>query len=343
LVAYCIPDSSKDSNKHHQSRQVQSVASTENGSSSNSNNNQSENELDIHGGVDDGNGDSEQQQQQQQQHNSSVPDDHSITELIYLILQPRVLFFLVEVVIMGAAMATVERLLFLYMVNDLKSSTLLCGLSVGVNVLFELPIFWYASQLLSLLGSDGMFLISMVCFVIRVFGYTLLVPSTKWWILGLESMHGVTFATFWIVTTDVSKVLIDESSNSSNNNSSSSSNNTSPEQEEQQRTSSSWATTIPSLVQMLYTAVGATIGTVLGGFAMNAYGSREMYRFTATLVSCMLLVHLVGSILVRSTTICQSSNVKSLLPGSCSSNSRDEDQQQRQRLDSSNDTEDRNT
>lgn len=217
---------------------------------------------------------------------ADVASTGEISELLFLVLKPRVLFFFVEVIIMGAAMATVERLLFLYMVNDLYSSTLLCGLSVGVNVVFELPIFWYASSILQYLGSDGMFLLSMTCFVIRVFGYTLLTPSTKWWILALESMHGVTFATFWIVTTDVSKVLIDESKGGF------------------------WSTTIPSVVQMLYTAVGATIGSVLGGIAMHRFGSREMYRFTASSVFCLLLIHLFGSIMVR--TCCR--GVGSVLP-----------------------------
>jgi hypothetical protein len=55
-----------------------------------------------------------------------------------------VTFFLLEVIIVGIGMGTVERLLFLYMVDDLQAFTLLCGASVGVNVLLELPIFWNA-------------------------------------------------------------------------------------------------------------------------------------------------------------------------------------------------------
>ena len=60
-------------------------------------------------------------------------------------------------------MATVERLLFLYLVNDLQASTFLCGLSVFVNVLFELPIFWYASKFMALLGHDGLMIVAMFC------------------------------------------------------------------------------------------------------------------------------------------------------------------------------------
>jgi Holliday junction resolvase RusA-like endonuclease len=207
-----------------------------------------------------------------------------IMDLVLLALRPRVTVFLLEVLVMGAGMATVERLLFLYMVNDLDASTLLCGLSVGVNVLFELPIFWYASPIMTFLGHDGMFLLSMICFVVRVYGYTWLTPSTKWFILLLESMHGVTFASFWIVTTDVSKVLIETEG-------------------------AFWSTAIPMSVQMLYSAVGVSVGSVLGGWAMHKYGSREMYTFTAATVLCMMIFHIVGSILARTC-----SSVGSFLP-----------------------------
>lgn len=254
LVAYYIPNSiNVDSTDQEESATTATAIITSEGND--------ETDVDDEGGVDDG--------------DTVGQSSDRIMDLLLLIIQPRVIFFLIEITIMGAAMATVERLLFLYMVNDLKSSTFLCGLSVGVNVLFELPIFWYASSILNALGSDGMFLLSMTCFVIRVYGYTLLTPATKWWILPLESMHGVTFSLFWIVTTDVSKVLIDRSNGGF------------------------WSTTIPSIIQMLYTAVGATIGSVLGGFAMHQFGSRFMYLFTAELVLCLLLVHLVGSIMAR--------------------------------------------
>eukprot|EP00934_Nitzschia_sp_Nitz4_P000226 Nitzschia sp. Nitz4//scaffold1_size375055//288774//290303//NITZ4_000313-RA/size375055-processed-gene-0.457-mRNA-1//-1//CDS//3329541156//226//frame0 len=198
-----------------------------------------------------------------------------LSELVCLALRPRVFVFLLEVIVMGAGMATVERLLFLYLVNDLKSSTLLCGLSVGINVIFELPIFWYASKFMEHLGHDGMIMLAMFCFVARVFGYTLLTPSTKWLVLVLESMHGVTFACFWVVSTDISKVLVHET------------------------TGAFWKTAIPSSVQMLYSAVGVSLGSIVGGWAMNRYGSRVMYSFAATIVGGTLFLHVVGSVLSR--------------------------------------------
>ena len=213
------------------------------------------------------------------------PREPVLMDLVYLALRPRVTVFLLEVIAMGAGMATVERLLFLYMVNDLQSSTLLCGLSVGVNVIFELPIFWYASWMVGKLGLDGMQLLSMTCFVVRVYGYTLLTPDTKWWILPLEILHGVTFACFWVVCTDVSKTLINE-------------------------THQKWNTTIPVMVQTLYAAIGTGLGSVFGGWAMQAWGSRPMYHCMAGLIGTVLVFHLIGSIVVR----CCGEGSKSFLP-----------------------------
>ena len=198
-----------------------------------------------------------------------------LSELVYLAMRPRVFIFLVEVVVMGASMATVERLLFLYLVNDLEASTWLCGLCVAVNVLFELPIFWYAKQCMAVFGHDGMFLIAMSCFFVRVIGYTMLTPHTKWMVLLLEIMHGVTFACFWIVSTDISKVLV------------------------HQTRGAFWSTAIPSGVQMLYSAVGVSLGSVLGGWAMHECGSKTMYTVTASIVFVMFLVQLAGSIITR--------------------------------------------
>jgi MFS family permease len=225
-----------------------------------------------------------------------TPDQGKLSDLLKLAVRPKVLVFLFQVTVMGAAMATVERLLFLYLVNDLGASTLLCGLSVGVNVLFELPIFWYANPIMNALGHDGLFIMAQTCFVLRVYGYTFLSPSTKHWILALEILHGITFACFWTVTTDISKVLI------------------------HQTDGAFWSTAIPSAVQMLYSAVGVSLGSILGGWAMHVYGSKEMYSIAARIVLCMLVIQITGSFVCR--TCCAE---KSFLPANGSPNPSSDD------------------
>lgn len=204
---------------------------------------------------------------------SSGAEEAHIVDLLKLALCPRVAAFMIQTVVMGGGMATVERLLFLYLVNDLGASNLLCGLSVLTNVIFELPIFWFAQHFMGILGRDGMFFVSMLCFVVRVYGYTLLVPSTRWFILPLEALHGVTFACFWVTLTDVTKSLIIEAKG--------------------------WSTTIPTAIQMLYNAVGVCLGSVLGGWAMKELGARKMYQDVALIVSINLGLHIMGSVSSR--------------------------------------------
>ena len=170
-------------------------------------------------------------------------------------------------------MATVERLLFLYLVNDLGSSNFLCGLSVGVNVMIEIPIFWHAERIMTRLGHDGMFALSMICFFTRVFGYTLLVPSTRWLVLLLEATHGITFALFWVASTDVTKALINQAKG--------------------------WNTTIPMVIQMLYNSVGVGIGSIVGGWAMKEYVSRDMYRCVAGLILSLFVFHCIAATVSR--------------------------------------------
>eukprot|EP00586_Coscinodiscus_wailesii_P020939 CAMPEP_0172493484 /NCGR_PEP_ID=MMETSP1066-20121228/24947_1 /TAXON_ID=671091 /ORGANISM="Coscinodiscus wailesii, Strain CCMP2513" /LENGTH=492 /DNA_ID=CAMNT_0013263685 /DNA_START=198 /DNA_END=1676 /DNA_ORIENTATION=- len=218
-----------------------------------------------------------------QQGGDTTEPKGSVIELVRLLLRPRVGVFCLELVLVGAAMGTVESLLFIYLVDDLGASTLLCGLSVGVTVLLELPIFWNADLLIRRMGHDGMVALAMACFAFRAYGYTLLTPESVTWVLCLEVMHGITFATFKSAIMDVTKIL------------------------SQQTTG--WNTTIPVLTSTLFQCVGSGLGSIIGGWAMEVYGSKAMYRGVSQIVFVVLLVHILGSLIVR----CRSTN-ESFLP-----------------------------
>ena len=197
----------------------------------------------------------------------------SLCDLAKIYLSPRVLFFCLELLVMGAAIGTVERLLFVYLIDDLGASTLLCGLTVGVTVMLELPIFWYAGTLLRVFRHDGMAAMAMACFVVRTYGYTLLTPHTVSWILCLEIMHGITFACFWVAIMDITKLLSSRASG--------------------------WNTTIPVVTNTLFGCVGYGLGGILGGWAMEKYSSKIMYGGVSKMILMLLTVHSIGSGIAR--------------------------------------------
>jgi len=47
----------------------------------------------------------------------------------------------------------------------------------------------------------------MLTYIIRAYGYTLLTHDTRFYILGLEILHGFTFAGMWISVVDYAKEM----------------------------------------------------------------------------------------------------------------------------------------
>jgi cyanate permease len=89
-------------------------------------------------------------------------------------------------------MAVVENLIFLYF-EFLGGSYSMCGITVAVTVLFELPLFHYAPEVLRRLKSPvWLFQFGCIAYVIRVVGYSLIPIHHPYWTLILEPLHGVT-------------------------------------------------------------------------------------------------------------------------------------------------------
>ena len=194
-------------------------------------------------------------------------------ELINLVKDPRIIVFISELILVGSGMATVERLLFIFLINDLGASNVLCGLSVGMTVLLEVPIFWYGGFFLKTLGHDGMYTASMIFFIVRVYGYTMLTPSSVHLILALEVLHGCTYGLFWVATMDISNLLT--------------------------KRVHGWNTFIPMAINSLFSCVGFGLGAIIGGWGMDRYGSKAMYRVVSFIMFGTLILHLVGSFVMR--------------------------------------------
>ena len=202
----------------------------------------------------------EQEQEQEQEQKNATS-----TELFAVLCAPSFIFFLAELALIGAALGIVERLLFIYLQTDLQASTFLCGLTVLVTVTFELPIFYYTDVLLKKIGTDGMFIISMVAYVIRAFGYTLLTQETVWYVLFLEVLHGVTFALMWSAAVEFSK----------------------------SKSPKGWEATVQSICVTSLRCLGMGVGCGVGGWVAETYGFIFLYQGAGTIVGVLCVVHLL--------------------------------------------------
>jgi len=115
----------------------------------------------------------------------------TVSKVCRIIFQSRssITFFFVQFVI-GGGMSVVENMLFIFLAHKFGASGLLMGLSVGMTVLFEIPIFHFTEAIILRVGCTWMLILGQLAFVVRVFGYTMV--SSPWWILCLEPLHGVT-------------------------------------------------------------------------------------------------------------------------------------------------------
>lgn len=109
--------------------------------------------------------------------------------------QPRRLLnisYVIALFMLYIGMSVVENLIFLYF-EFLGGSNTLCGITVAITVLFELPIFHYAPFILKWTKSPvWMFQAGCIAYVVRVVGYSIIPESHAPWVLILEPLHGVT-------------------------------------------------------------------------------------------------------------------------------------------------------
>lgn len=107
--------------------------------------------------------------------------------------------FFANITVLGCGFSMVEGMLFI-LLREMKASTLLCGFSVVVTVIFELPIFAHAKPLLMRLGNRNMILLGQAAWVVRALFYWRM--SVAWSVLLIEPLHGITFALVWTAAID---------------------------------------------------------------------------------------------------------------------------------------------
>lgn len=173
--------------------------------------------------------------------------------------------FLFAVICLSSGMSVVESLVFLFF-EFLGGSNTMCGITVALTVLFEIPIFAVAPKLLRKLGSGRLLLVAGGSYIIRVIGYSIIPKGHVVAVLLLEPLHGVTYACAQTSTVDFAAHLTPKGSEASGQG-----------------------------LMGVVKGLGSVTGLFLGGVLEETYGPRIMYRIFATTAGIGMTVLIVSS------------------------------------------------
>ena len=71
----------------------------------------------------------------------------------------------------------------------------------------ELPVFFFSQQLITRFGHFTLLVVSFVALAIRLSLLSQIRPGMEHLILGIQSLHGVCFALYWVTIVDLSYQL----------------------------------------------------------------------------------------------------------------------------------------
>mmetsp|Transcript_26796 Transcript_26796/g.63900 ORF Transcript_26796/g.63900 Transcript_26796/m.63900 type:complete len:432 (+) Transcript_26796:463-1758(+) len=173
--------------------------------------------------------------------------------------------FLIALVTLSSGQAVVNDLVFL-LFEYLGSSYTLMSFTVVLTVAFEIPLFQIAPKLLEIFGSPGLLMLASVCYIVRVIGYTLIPAGKTAWVLILEPLHGVTYATSQTASVDFAANMVSQSGSEA----------------------------LAQGALQFFSGGGSVLGVGFGGWMQEKWGPVTMYRGSA-------LVVIIGATILGST------------------------------------------
>ncbi len=175
--------------------------------------------------------------------------------------------FLMCVVCLSSGMAVVESLVFLFF-TFLGGSNTMCGMTVALTVLCEIPIFFLAPQLLQRMSCEALLVLAACSYIIRVVGYSLIPTGHVFLVLLLEPLHGITYACFQTSTVHfvATSRHMPKGSEASGQG-----------------------------LLGVFKGLGSVVGLLLGGVLEQSLGPRIMYRIFAAIASVGIVALAIGS------------------------------------------------
>jgi len=163
---------------------------------------------------------------------------------------------LTNLVIMGVFQAFVDQFLYVFLVQRYNVTNEFLGRLTLFMTLMETPVFYYGTELIQLLGLNGLYVMSHLCYVVRVLLYPILPAENLWVLYIIEISHAFTFAGMWVASIDFG-IEIGGSSN---------------------------AGIVQAIIRSIYFNTGTLLGSILCPYIFTKYGWDFMWRISSAVV-----------------------------------------------------------
>ncbi|XP_077298637.1 uncharacterized protein LOC143919921 [Arctopsyche grandis] len=178
------------------------------------------------------------------------PAKNLMSDVISVLKHFEIIVLFVAVFILGMAWGYIESFLF-WLLQDLGASNSLMGITVTVGGFGAIPVLLFSGPLIDKIGQANVLFIGFIFYSIRLFGYSLI--YNPWMSLIFEALEGITTPlTFTAAVTYAARL-----------------------------SGATTDTTIQGLLGGLYHGVGKGAGSLVGGYMMNAIGTRLTYQIFA--------------------------------------------------------------
>jgi len=195
---------------------------------------------------------------------SSTKDKPNIGMTVFLRqVEWTTIVFLFVMLCLEMGQALTESLEFLFIVGELKSSPFLCGVSVAVAVVLEVPLLFSSEPLLRRIGILLLMLFGIFVFIIRISAFTFMTSKNPWVILSVEPLGGI-----YVALLKMSSVSF------------------------MSQASPRGMEAVAMGTMNVFRCMGQVFGTVIGSYVLQNFGSTILYR------SFGILVTLAGVVLV---------------------------------------------
>eukprot|EP01006_Ploeotia_vitrea_P008678 TRINITY_DN20783_c0_g1_i1.p1 TRINITY_DN20783_c0_g1~~TRINITY_DN20783_c0_g1_i1.p1 ORF type:complete len:475 (-),score=15.76 TRINITY_DN20783_c0_g1_i1:99-1523(-) len=207
---------------------------------------------------------SDSTQHQQIQWRSPSENTTGFHYWVSLLCSVQFLLWMLVITINGMSGAMFDYYVVLF-IKDLHGSGFLQGMVVVVASGSAMPGFFLFPTVAKYISDYPIVIISILIGILRCWLYSTLTTSTRWWVIGIQCLHGVQFCLWWMSGLAISKALFPEK----------------------------YSATALSIFGAVYFGLGASAGTVLAGWLYDTIGARDTFLVLAGELGACLVVFLL--------------------------------------------------